>query len=367
MSLIAAIGLVSEMNLWIVIGISVLVIAIVVVILFNRMKTSTSTTTDADLRMKYENLINSFIVPQAAMNRSEMGWMQNFAAHFFQDFYISNKREREIFLESILSLHKSLSGDMREQLRALYLQVDLKSISVEKLKSPHWELKIKGIRELAQMHVKESYPFLQQLAQHPNETVAMEAQLAMISLNEEESLNFLMTLRHPLSEWHQMHLFTMFKDRPVKKLPDFTVWLASHNDSVVMFALKMIRYFNQYESSMAIIRLLRHPSEEVRREVFSLLSEMQEMTSSSLLLDVYENADDQLKTEILLNLDSITGTLGNPTFDIEIKPVDFGQKMAMAKALASRGLITMISLKSTNGSSDKQLDLMIKNALKISE
>ena len=50
-------------------------------------------------------------------------------------------------------------------------------------------------------------------------------------------------------------------DLPV---PQFSRWTASPNDTVILFALRMIRIFKQKEAVSAIAECLQHPREDIR-------------------------------------------------------------------------------------------------------
>lgn len=72
-----------------------------------------------------------------------------------------------------------------------------------------------------------------------NEILRMEAKLAWIRLDIDDPLSFLDKLEHDFTPWEQLHVFEMIKRNKVT-LPDFSRWLNSPNETVVLFCRRMI-------------------------------------------------------------------------------------------------------------------------------
>ncbi|HIE31245.1 MAG TPA: hypothetical protein EYP67_02535, partial [Methanosarcinales archaeon] len=67
---------------------------------------------------------------------------------------------REVLSETLMDLRKDLTGDTQKRLFKLYQDLGLHKDAFKKLKSWRWEVISKGILELTQMQVAESYGFI---------------------------------------------------------------------------------------------------------------------------------------------------------------------------------------------------------------
>lgn len=71
-----------------------------------------------------------------------------------------------------------------------------------------------------------------------NEILRMEAELAWIRLDIDDPFSFLDKLGQDFTPWEQLHVFEMIKRNKVT-LPDFSRWLNSPNETVVLFCRRM--------------------------------------------------------------------------------------------------------------------------------
>ena len=53
-----------------------------------------------------------------------------------------------------------------------------------------------------------------------------------------------------------------------------TNWLNSTNDSVVSFAIKITKIYNQFDAKDKIIHLLNHPNPEIRTQVINVIDRL---------------------------------------------------------------------------------------------
>jgi HEAT repeat protein len=91
----------------------------------------------------------------------------------------------------------------------------------------------------------------------------MEAQIALVRLNDDNPFEFLSHLTSHFSLWEQITLHELIIHHNIP-LPSFQKLLTSPNPTVVTFALRMIREFKQKESEANVLETLFHTDPSVR-------------------------------------------------------------------------------------------------------
>jgi len=78
-------------------------------------------------------------------------------AHLSPDLlvYLEKARNRQFAIDLLLNTRKNLLGTAADNIKKIYEQLDLQLDSMEKLRSPVWHIKAKGIFELYMMDQRE--------------------------------------------------------------------------------------------------------------------------------------------------------------------------------------------------------------------
>ena len=195
----------------------------------------------------------------------------------------SDKFKRKVIVSVLLKLKSEISGEMDDSIQKLYFEADLLKYALDKLKSKRWYIIAYGIRELTLFNVKEVHDEVIKKLHHPKRIVQKEVQLYLVNLFHFKGLDFLNDLKTPLSEWDQIQLLEELQKFENQEIPDITPWLRSENESVVFFALKLAKIYNQFGVKNALIDLLSHKSKEVRIRLISVLSHLQVLESKEVL------------------------------------------------------------------------------------
>lgn len=187
---------------------------------------------------------------------------------------IENRLKRKIIITTFLKLKNEISGETADAIQNLYYQTGLINSAISKLKSKKWDAVARAIRELTQFEIKEAHDEIIQLINHPRKEVRNEIQKYLVQLFRFEGLKFLDLLENSLSEWNQIQLLEILNKFHNLEVPDMGNWLRSKNDSVVLFTLKLVRKYNQFEVEDAIIALFNHPNTEIRIEAINIVSHL---------------------------------------------------------------------------------------------
>ena len=213
----------------------------------------------------------------------------------------SDKYRRQVLIDQMKDVAVNLKGDAGARLRELYLRLDLDKDSVRKAFARSWHIKIKGFRELAFMNIKDANDEMLRCLNSHNEILRMEAQIALVRLSDDNPFGFLHHLRRPFSMWEQitLHELIVLHSIPV---PSFKQWIGSPNDTVVMFALRMIKEFKQDEAGEELKKALSHPSDDVRRVAIQVAGEMKMGSTRELMKKMYKHEPYANSLEILRSM-----------------------------------------------------------------
>jgi len=187
---------------------------------------------------------------------------------------ISETFKRDILISTLLKLSYEISGEMAESIHKLYIKTGLIDYSLSKLRNKKWNIIANGIRELTLFHVKEVQDQVKIHINHPKTEVRSAMQLYLVNLFHFEGLAFLNDITTPISEWDQIQLLEVLQLHKNQKVADIKSWLKSTNESVVLFALKLAKIYNQYGVKDELMALLNHKNIKIRVDVIPLLSHL---------------------------------------------------------------------------------------------
>lgn len=216
---------------------------------------------------------------------------------------LKDKFQREVLTEILLDLYNDVSGEALQQLLKLYTDLGLQEDAYRKLNSWHWEVVAKGLLELSKMHVTEAYTLITKFINDRRGVVRKQAEIATVSLKKEGINFFLDTTKYKISEWQQLKLLDIIRGFEDYNPPRFRAWLTSENNTVVLFALRLIKFYDQNDANESIIELVKHKSNQVKSEAIKCIKEFAIFEARDTLKTIFEKANSDVK---LLIVDSLT-------------------------------------------------------------
>jgi hypothetical protein len=258
----------------------------------------------AKWKQKVSNMLSNIII-----YGDEDDGLEKVVDHFlprFKKLPLNNHRVREILIDEIRVYHANFTGFTADVLKELFVRLKLYKYTQKKLKSRLWEVQIEGIREVAQFWLYDYDSLVFALTDHEHEIVRMEAQTAYVRLNKEHPFKFLDHMRGRILPWHQLILFEIITKAQQVKIPSFSKWLNSSNDSIIIFCLKLISHYQQLDAIGELIRLLKHPSEEIRKMSVMVLGKLEAEFVEEELLHIYHQETLKVKVEILTSIGRIS-------------------------------------------------------------
>ena len=212
---------------------------------------------------------------------------------------------RLVLKEILLDLQKDLSGDSRHRIFKLYQDLELHFDAFKKLKSWRWELVSKGILELTQMRVLAAYGFIKKFINDKRGVVRKQAQIATVTLKHEGISYFLDTAKYGISEWQQLKLLDVLRDFEDFTPPRFKAWLTSKNRDVVLFALRLIKHYNQNDANKSLIELVKHKNNQIKSEAIQCIKDFGVFEAVYILKSVFKNCNVDIKLQILDTISSL--------------------------------------------------------------
>jgi hypothetical protein len=250
---------------------------------------------------------------------------------------LKKKRFRKVLTDEIINARKNVSGSSAENLKKLYLQLNLHQHALSRLNNHKWYIKAQVIQELSIMDLKEYLTKIYRFINNRNDLLRMEAQIAVVRLYGFEGLRFLDLVAHPVSEWQQIKLLHELANVPAENFNGIEKWLNSANKSVVIFALKITRLYHRFELHDAIAVCLADDNAEVRYQTIISLGEIYNHETSGILIGRLLKEEPREKMAILKVLQNIGTTDDNPVLLDQLNSENAAVKVAAARALSKTG------------------------------
>ena len=183
-----------------------------------------------------------------------------------------NKR---VLIEQLYELANIIYGRKQIKLRYLYRDNNLQPYLLKKIKTGSWPIKSLYLKYLSIRPFRgEMVINLSRLTESANPEIRLYSQLAYISQYSEQALSFLKGYPHRLSEWDQMNLYETMIHNSIP-IPDLYEYLQSGNESVIVFALRLIRwYYLKSKNPENLLRLIDHSNEQIRVEAYKTIVEL---------------------------------------------------------------------------------------------
>ena len=281
-----SLALVNFLIVAIIISIVTMII-LLIIILLNRKRMEKEELLHQYLLEKYQSLIINYLFGSAS-------------AEEFHSI-ASDSYRRQVLIDQMIDVSINLKGEESKKLISLYKLLNLDKDSIKKAYSHRWHIKIKGIRELAFMNISDANTVIYKALNSSNEILRMEAQIALVRLNDDDPFEFLSHLTSHFSLWEQITLHELIVLHNIP-LPSFQKWLTSPNPTVVTFALRMIREFKQKESEENILETLSHQDPSVRYLAVQVAGDLDMRLTLETMKHMYKYQEYKICLEIIKSM-----------------------------------------------------------------
>jgi hypothetical protein len=256
-----------------------------------------------------------------------------------------NPVARQYALENLIVNKKTFSGAVSSNIRELYEELGFKQDSLQKLNSKRWFIKAKGIQELAIMDQNDFLIKVYRLTNSKNDLVRNEAQSAIIHWSGFNGLRFLDVASYDISEWQQMQLLVQLKNFTQQEMPGLGKWLASSNNTVVTFALKLAEVYQQFQVKDKVEQCLLHANESIRIHAVNTLTRIGDEGSADQMIAAYQRERFTNRLNILNKISAVATPRQAPFLLEETNNANDFLKLAASRAIAELGAIVVIARK----------------------
>lgn len=251
----------------------------------------------SDRRATLAPMISSFLFSEEQQGKEELS--EYIGMKLTVREMLKDPVNRKVFSEILLDLQKDLSGDIHQRLLNLYKDFGLHKDAIRKLGSRRWDVISRSILELTEMQVRSAYTTIRPYVNHPRSVVRRQAQIATVSLDKDGITYFLDSSRYEIAEWQQIVLLDLLRQFENYTPPRFRLWLTSTNRDVVLFSLRLIRYYKQVDAARAICELLRHKNKFIKIEALGCIKEFGIQDALPVMQEVFWRNTSELKIAIL--------------------------------------------------------------------
>lgn len=262
--------------------------------------------------------------------------------------------------KQLIAAKKNISGEAGENLKILYEKLGLHNFSLQKLNDKRWHIKAKAIQELGIMNQKEAISRIYRYTNTKNEFVRMEAQTAIVKLFGFEGLRFLDVITTPLHEWQQIKLLHELSSLPPVFFSGIEKWLVSTNNSVVIFALKLVMNYHRFELYPQITDCLEHQAPEVRLAAIEALGKIYTADTSKVLLGKIDQETEKNKKAIVNAIKEVGYEEDIPQLIEQLTKADVELKRSIVRAIGNLGENGLDLLKQHEVSTEEPLPQIIK-------
>lgn len=281
--------------------------------------------------------LTEFIIMAEDMTDEELVRSLIETSEKFRAAYIKSSLGRQAIKEVMMDMNRHVRGKVADALHALYESLNLDDFAIEKLNYGLYHEQAAAIYELTVMQTSHALPQIENYRDSKDEPVRLMAQLGEMKLNPSHPIGFLDGLKTHMNDWHQVNLYAELSKLPKENIPSFRPYLMSENPSVLLFAIRMIKQFNQLDLQSAVILKALHPDVHVRKEVWRFIRFFQISPAVELVEYLLPKNEHEVRLEMI---DCLGNLMDQSAEDLLIKIVDenlYDLKNEAALALQKAG------------------------------
>jgi hypothetical protein len=214
-------------------------------------------------------------------------------------FFLKNTHRRQLFLEELMCLHKSLQGDMATTIERYYILKNFDKLSLKKLKSEKDHKVLQGIDELVEMKNSNSIQIFDNLLQQTIDiSLKNYLMIAIIKLDPEIGLQKLFSFDNYLTDWLQLRIIKILDEMKFLSPPSLSEWIEK-GDSFAIFGCRLTAYTKAEKDIPILKMLLSSKNIPLRIEAIRTLGIVDAQEVNDLLIKSYFREYITVKVAIL--------------------------------------------------------------------
>jgi hypothetical protein len=188
---------------------------------------------------------------------------------------LKNRFHKNILIQQLYELANVIYGKKQVKLNKIYQNEQLRSYLYKKIRNGDWHIRALYLKYLSVRPFKgKTDGDIHRYTRSRNDHIRLYSQLAYMSHHPEDAFSFLEGYKYQLSEWDQMNLYETMLHNSIP-IPDLYQYLDSPNHSVVIFILRLIRwYYVSPGNPEMLLRFIDHSNPQVRLEAYKSIVEL---------------------------------------------------------------------------------------------
>ena len=223
------------------------------------------------------------------------------------DFKFRNLKtayDQKLAIKQVLIFDENLKGESSEAIKELFYGLGLYTYLLGDLRQKAWYKQARALYAFSKLGIKVPEALVTPLLHSDRTELRQQAMLYFLNTSQENPLAFLDHLDRELSLWQQVFIENSLINFDLE-VPDFGRWFNHHKSSVVVFSIKMVVSFNQYQNIPLLIDALDHTDEAVRAQAINSLKIMEVTDSLQLMSANFPYESPSNKRAILYAIEKI--------------------------------------------------------------
>jgi len=212
---------------------------------------------------------------------------------------------KDLLIQNILDLVRNFKGGNNEKFLSVFFKLGLQDYTKNLIKSPFWFVKTKAIFFWREIRYVKGKKTILKFTDHKNPNLRSAALIAYISLQEKEPLKLLESYSYNISHVEGLNIMDIIQRRKINKPENLSSWLYFKEDSKIIFALKLVAYYNDLGSGDIVIELLNSDNYKVRNEAIKTVRELLLFSAEPDLIKAFPHEIVENQIEIIKTLSLI--------------------------------------------------------------
>jgi len=205
-----------------------------------------------------------------------VGYLNNPNENHIPEFPgLKNRFYKNVLIQQLYELANVIYGKKQVKLNKIYQQHWLHPYLLKKIRHGDWHIRALYLKYLSVRPFRGGVVGdIHRYTRSRNDYIRLYSQLAYMSHHPDDAFSFLEGYEYQLSEWDQMNLYETMLHNSIP-IPDLYQYLDSPNHSVVVFILRLIRwYLVSPGNPETLLRLIDYPNHQVRLEAYKSIVEL---------------------------------------------------------------------------------------------
>ena len=248
------------------------------------------------LESKFIDFANTFLFDDSINTSKELA-----------DFKYKNLKssyDHKLLIKQVLIFDENLKGESTVLIKEIFYGLGLYDFLIKDLNRSQWFNKARALFAFSKLGIVVPDHLIMPLLQSQRVELRQHAIFYFLNTSKTDPLVFLDNLEDRLTLWQQVLIENSLKSFEVE-IPDFARWLKHKEASIVVFCIKMILSFNQFQNIPFLFACLDHTSERVRHQAIHVLQVMEVSEALQLMVAHFPEETAANKRSILYAIGKI--------------------------------------------------------------